>query len=83
MGVAHIAIEIMEIVLCLLLFGVATVAGYSSGPPTSVCGSLRPSHPGTQPSGNGGYTISTNMNPNPSLSGYQYSAGQTYTGEIA
>lgn len=64
-----------------MLFQVAIVAGFPSGPPPYVCGTLRPSHPGTQPDGNGGYLITTNMNPNPSLTGYQYSAGQTYTGE--
>ncbi len=66
-----------------LLFLIASVAGFSGGPPDSVCDTLRPNHRGDPSAGNGGYTITTDLNPNPSLTGYQYSAGQTYTGEVA
>ena len=68
----------------LFLAAVSCALGYSTGPPTSVCTSLTPSHPG-QPvtSNNGGYIITTDIPINGDSTGYVYEADQTYTGILA
>ena len=81
--------------LCVLVFGTfpivllfSEVQSRSSGPPldsgpniNNVCNQLVPQHPGTRKTGNGGYIIATNI-PHSSSAGYNYRAGQTYTGKL-
>ena len=55
--------------------------GFSSGPPTSVCGTLLPNHGGSPSAGNGGYLITTSIPLNSNI-GYDYVAGQSYTGRL-
>jgi hypothetical protein len=45
-----------------------------------VCTSLRPSHPGSPSSGNGGYLITTNIPANAAGTGYEYTPNTEYTG---
>ena len=58
---------------------------YSSGPPASVCGSLRPGpqHGFTDQTGNGGYVISvpSSLPRATTGDGFDYQPGQSYTSE--
>ncbi len=76
----------MKPLLVLVLAAVVSeVVSRSAGPPISsfrarICNQMLPNHGGTSArSGNGGYTITTNI-PRSISSGYSYTAGQTYTG---
>ena len=72
----------------MLVLIVSEAQSRSAGPPlssgtfTMICNQMMPSHSsiGAQ-SGNGGYTISTNI-PRSGSTGYRYTAGQTYTGKL-
>ena len=69
----------------LLISAAREVSSRSAGPPLStgtfdrICNQMLPSHGGASAqSGNGGYTITTNI-PRSVSTGYSYTAGQTYT----
>ena len=80
----------MKLLLLLLVLAAAAVSEVLSrraGPPIQesgnfdrICNQMLPNHGGTAArSGNGGYTISADI-PRSDSSGYNYTAGQTYTG---
>lgn len=64
---------------------VSLLLAYTTGPPLAVCSNgLKPGSPHgelKQP-GNGGFLIATDL-PLHSDGGFQYQAGQTYTGKLA
>lgn len=76
------------ILLLILAAGLYEVQTRSGGPPLSagtfdlICNQQMPSHmSNTAQSGNGGYTITTDI-PRSGSTGYRYTAGQTYTGDL-
>ena len=77
-----------QFTLLLVVVGVSQVLSRSAGPPVSswrdrICNQMLPNHGSSAArSGNGGYTITTNI-PRSMPSGYSYTAGQTYTGTSA
>lgn len=71
--------------LCALALCIAVVHGRPEGPPTegtNVCLDLKPSEssPHVMQSGNGGFTISSDVPLNASEEMYSYTAGKTYNG---
>ena len=78
----------LQFTLLLVVVGVSQVLSRSAGPPVSswrdrICNQMLPNHGSSAArSGNGGYTITTNI-PRSMPSGYSYTAGQTYTGTSA
>ena len=65
----------------LLWLQLSCVVAYSSGPPSSVCSTLLPSHPGSPMAGNGGYLITATIPGNAAGTGYEYEANRDYTSE--
>ena len=75
-------------VIFLLVFVFPEVQSRRSGPPldsipntNNVCNQLVPSHSGNAQFGNGGYIITTDI-PRFLTGGYNYTAGQMYTGKF-
>ena len=75
--------EFVKVCSFLLLLQLSCVAGFSSGPPASVCSSLLPNHPSTTSpmDGNGGYLITATIPGNAAGTGYEYEANRDYTSE--
>lgn len=74
-------------ILLLILASLCEVQSRRGGPPLSsgtfdlICNQQMPSHGTGAQSGNGGYTITTDI-PRSGSTGYRYTAGQTYTGDF-
>ena len=75
--------KIVLLVIAIAVVLVSRVQCFSSGPPVAtfreqVCNDMLPNHGPPAQTGNGGYTINTDL-PRISDTEYAYIAGQTYT----